>query len=83
MEYDVDIQITKLVRGKGLCKQMLSFQESDEEVAMMLTEQKEARNDDPRNWIDDMKNFLLGNGYPQGLDRDKRRKFRLLSTLMP
>ena len=24
MEYDVDIQITKLVRGRGLCKQMIS-----------------------------------------------------------
>ena len=22
MEYDVDIQVTKLVRGKGLCKQL-------------------------------------------------------------
>ena len=66
MEYDVDIQITKLVRGRGLCKQMISSQESDEEVDMILTEKQEAINDDPRNWMDDMKNFLLGNGYPQG-----------------
>ena len=40
---------------------------------MILTEQQEARNDDPRNWMDDMKNLLLGNRYPQGLDRTKRR----------
>ena len=57
MEYDVDIQITKLVRARGLCKQMISSQESDEEVAMILTKQQEAKNDDPRNWMDDMKNF--------------------------
>ena len=49
MEYDVDIQITKLVRGRGLCKHMISSQESDEEVALILTEQQEAKNDDPRN----------------------------------
>ena len=29
--------------------------------------------------MDDMKNFLLGNGYPQGLDRTKRRQYRLQS----
>ena len=29
--------------------------------------------------MDDMKDFLLGNGYPQGLDRAKRRKFILQS----
>ena len=44
---------------------------------MVLIEQKEARNDDPRNLIDDIKNFLLGNGYHQGLDRAKRRQYRL------
>ena len=79
MEYDVDIQIAKLVRGRGLCKQMLSSQESDEEASMILIEQQEVRNNDPRNWINDMKNFLLGNRYPQGLDRTKRRQYRLQS----
>ena len=29
--------------------------------------------------MDDMKNFLLVNGYPQGLDRAKRRQYRLQS----
>ena len=52
---------------------MLSSQEPDEEAAMILTEQQEVRSDDPRNWMDDIKNFLLGNGYLQGLDRTKRR----------
>ena len=58
---------------------MISSQEPDEEVTMILIEQKETRNNDPRNWMDDMKNFLLGNGYPQGLDRTKRRQYRLQS----
>lgn len=46
---------------------------------MMLTEQQEVRNSDPRSWMDDMMNFLLGNGYPQGLDKTKRRYYRLQS----
>ena len=39
MQYDVDIQITKLVRRRGLCKQMILSQESDEEVTVILIEQ--------------------------------------------
>lgn len=46
---------------------------------MILIEQKEARNDNPRNWIDDMMTFLSSNRYPQGLDRAKRRQYRLRS----
>lgn len=73
MEYDVDIQVTKLVRGKGLCKQMVSSHESDEEVSLVLVEQQEVRNKNLRSWIDDMKTLLAINWYPQGLDRVKRR----------
>lgn len=40
---------------------------------MVLIEKQEVGNENPRNWIDDMMTFLLGNGYPQGLDREKRR----------
>ena len=40
---------------------------------MILTEQQEARNDNPRNWMDEMMTFLSGNGYPQGLDVTKIR----------
>ena len=73
MEYDVDIQVTKLVRGKGLCKHMVSSHESDEEVSLVLVEQQEVRNKNLRSWIDDMKTLLVGNGYPQGLDKAKTR----------
>ena len=58
---------------------MLSSQELDEKAAMILTEQQGVGNNDPRSWMDDMMNFLLGNGYPQGLDRTKRRQYRLQS----
>ena len=34
---------------------MISSQELDEEVVMVLIEQEESRNDNPRNWMDDMK----------------------------
>ncbi len=65
MEYDVDIQITKLVRGRGLCKEMLSGQDSDEEAAMVLREQQEEGSvNGPKSWINNMKSFLSGNGYP-------------------
>ena len=62
-----------LVRGKGLCKKMVLYQELDEEVSLVLIDQQEVRDVNPRSWIDDMINFLLGNRYSQGLDRDKRR----------
>ena len=58
---------------------MISSQESNEDVTMVLIEQQEERNDNPRNRMDDMMTFLLGNGCPQGLDRTKRRKYRLHS----
>ena len=53
---------------------MLSSQDSDEEASMVIIDQQEERNDDgPKSWISDLKCFLLGNGYPQGLDKTKRR----------
>jgi hypothetical protein len=36
MEYDVDIKITKLVRGKGLCEQLLSPPNTVEETALVI-----------------------------------------------
>ena len=52
---------------------MVSSQESDEEVDLVLAKHQEVRDENPRSWIDDMMTFLSGNGYPQGLDRVKRR----------
>ena len=36
MEYDVDIKITNLVRGKGLCEQMVSSLDAHNETALLL-----------------------------------------------
>ena len=39
MEYDMDIKITKLVRGKGLCEQMLSPPDTIEEVSLVIEDE--------------------------------------------
>ena len=36
MEYDMDIKITNLVRGKGLCEEFLSSFDIVEEVALLI-----------------------------------------------
>ena len=40
---------------------MVSSQESDEEVAMVLIEQQDVRNENQRIWINGMMPLLLGN----------------------
>ena len=75
----MDIQITKLIRGRGLCEQIISSHEIAEEAILVLIEQYEIRDDNPKGWLDDMKAFLAENGYHEGLDKAKRRNFRLWS----
>ena len=77
MEYDVDIKITKLVRGKGLYEELLSSFDTTEEVTLIIENEQPAEGGNQNNRIKDMSTFLLGGGYPQGLDITKRRKFRL------
>ena len=45
MEYDVDIKITKLVRGKGLCEQLLSPPDTVEE-AVLISENEQPTDGD-------------------------------------
>ena len=52
---------------------MVSSQESKEEVSLVSIEKQEVGDDISRSWVDNMKTFLLGNGYPDGLDTEKRR----------
>ena len=52
---------------------MISSHETDEEVVLVSVEQHEARSDNTTSWVDDMKTFLVGNGYSQGLENAKRR----------
>ena len=82
MEYDVDINITKLVIGKGLYKEFLSSFDIVEEVALLIENEQLAKDGNQKNWIQYMSTFLSKGGYPQGLDRTKRRKFILFSILM-
>lgn len=52
---------------------MISSHEPNEEVSLVVAKWKEVRNDNPRSWIDDIKTFLIRNGYPQGLGKGKIR----------
>lgn len=66
MEYDVDIKITKLVRGKGLCEQLATGSSSESElekdvVLANTNESQNAQDDVPlitKNWVQDMTQFL-------------------------
>jgi hypothetical protein len=42
MEYDVDIKTIKLVRGKGLCEQMVMSPEGTKDVAMVIEDDQPA-----------------------------------------
>ena len=61
------------MRGKGFCEKMISSQEMTEHVALVLEDEQLARDENMNSWRHDMTTFLLGGGYPQGLDRAKRR----------
>lgn len=59
MEYDVQIHVTKLIRGKGLCAQMVE----EEEQAKVSKESKNLQSDviffnNPTAWLSDMTRFL-------------------------
>ena len=41
MEYDIHIKITKLMRGKGLCEQMVLSFEIPEEAALLIQDEQQ------------------------------------------
>lgn len=77
MEYDIDIKITKLVRGKRLCEKMASSFERHEEVFLLIQNEKLLENEDKIDQLQDMAAFFIEGRCPHGLDRSKRRQFRL------
>lgn len=79
MEYDVDIKITKLVRGKGLCEQLFSAFETLINVSLVLQEDQLLNIDTQNSWVNDMTTILKEGRYPPSLDRTKRRHFKLQS----
>ena len=66
MEYDIKIKVTKLVRGRGLCEQLVELVEtknndSSEDLDAILAQidrGQPAIMNIQSDWIDDMVNFL-------------------------
>ena len=58
MEYDVDIKITKLVIGKGICEEFLSSFDIAEEVALLIENEQPSEDGNQNNWIQDISTFL-------------------------
>ena len=82
MEYDIEIKVTKLVRGKGLCEQLVETRNinSDDDSNFVLAhidEEQPTIMNVQNDWIDDMVNFLQIGCCPKGLDREKQRYYRL------
>ena len=46
MECDIDIKITKLVRGKGLCEKMASYFGTCEEFSLLIQGEQLVENED-------------------------------------
>lgn len=75
MEYDLDIKITKLVRGRGLCEQFNSSFGKELETFLLLKEEEHVDNqgDAQTYWLEVMTTFLKDGSYPPHFDRTRRR----------
>ena len=76
MEYNIEIKVTKLVRGKGLCEQVAetgnnSSNNDSDVVLAQIDEEKPTIMNVQNDWIDDMVNFIQTGRCPKGLDRAK------------
>lgn len=82
MEFDVDIKVTKLVRGKGLCVQLVDHtknsEEDEENVFLALQDEEQVVvRIPPISWVQEMTHFLLTGECPHGLSKSRRRYYRL------
>ncbi|KAH9301894.1 hypothetical protein KI387_013477 [Taxus chinensis] len=81
MEYDVDIKVTKLSRGRGLCEQLASNLHDDKNIVLVLQDgQQSVATSLPIGWTNDVAHFLQMGECPQGLDKAKRRNIALCSV---
>ena len=82
MEYEMDIQITKLLRGKGLSEQStdVTVTEDKEIAETTLVIHGAATNDQPPSWLKEITRFLQTKECPPNLDRAERRYFKLQSV---
>lgn len=81
MEYDIDIQTTKLVRGRGLCEYLARDENLEEtkhmDASLVMHSTKEQ--DKATSWLPNMINYLKIGQCPIGLDSAKRRYYILQS----
>ncbi|XP_059073814.1 uncharacterized protein LOC131874449 [Cryptomeria japonica] len=82
MEYDISIKATKLDRGKGLCEQLARSIENSKEVeqqveTMLNNEKQPAAPALPVTWNQQIAHYLQIGDCLEGLDRSKRRHFRI------
>lgn len=80
MEFDVEIKVTKLVKGKGLYEKLVEREKKqvDINIAMVLSDKEQDKIPAPStNWVQKIINYLQNHECPKGLDKPKRRYFRL------
>lgn len=82
MEFDVNIKVTKIVRGKELCEHLPAngkdSQEKEGNVETMFNNEEQVVGSAPTaSWVQQMVHYLQTSECPQGLDREKRRYYRL------
>lgn len=61
MEYDVDIKIIKLIRGKGICEQMVDQSSHDpkhDDETTIFNGVANVVNEQPSSWLIEMVHFL-------------------------
>lgn len=73
MEYEIKINITKLLRVNGLCEHLASYFETLDEIVLLVQGKQPVENEDQTDWLHDMTTILMKGRYPQGLDRSKKR----------
>ncbi|XP_059066471.1 uncharacterized protein LOC131857772 [Cryptomeria japonica] len=84
MEYDIEVKVTKLIRGKDLCEHMAGHSSEGEgsKKEEFLVIQDEVQTTVPieeNSWMQEIIHILLNGEYPQRMDKAKRRYFRLYS----
>ena len=75
----MDIQITKLVRGKGLCEQIANNEVSklEGQANTIFLIGATGDNDRAATWLQDMVHFLRTSECPATLDKEKPRYYQL------
>ena len=85
-EYDLEITLTQIVRGQGLCKLVVDSVEEQHSQTDMLIEDRHNQSqiccvqNSTNFWYDDINFYLTHGSVPHHLDPKKRRALRLKSA---